>query len=183
MTEILFSIPAIILYALLYGVTMKIADLFNEHGLKWFKGSAIIFGILWGGFGLLLVLSNSTIANIILAMNVAFIIRNRLDYLNHQIAASIIIVGFLLSSAIHPLLFVVFFGTFLIFGSLKDYIDDVLKKKEGILPILSEVMLYYPIPTLIYCGFFGNWIVFGVFLAYTITYDLTKFIFKKRGYI
>ena len=46
MIENLFSIPMILLFALLYGVTMKIADLLNEHGFKWFKGSAIIFGLL-----------------------------------------------------------------------------------------------------------------------------------------
>ena len=108
MIENLFSIPMIILYALLYGITMKIADLFNEHGLKWFKGSKILFGLLWGAFGALLILSNNTIANIMLAMNLAFIIRNRLDYINHQIAASIIIISFLFSSIFNPTLFLVF---------------------------------------------------------------------------
>ena len=47
----LFSLPIILIFAALYGITMKIADLLDEHGLKWFKGSAIIFGILWGLFG------------------------------------------------------------------------------------------------------------------------------------
>lgn len=42
----LFSIPMIVLYAVLYGLTMKVADLSDEHGLKWFEGSAIIFGFL-----------------------------------------------------------------------------------------------------------------------------------------
>ncbi len=83
MIENLFSNPMILLYALLFAITMKVADLFDEHGLKWFKGSTILFGFLWGGFGALLVLSNNTIANIMLAMSLAFLVRNRLDYLNH----------------------------------------------------------------------------------------------------
>lgn len=178
----LFAPYLILLYAVLYGLTMKIADLLNEHKLKWFKGSAILFGFLWGGFGVLLVLSNNLIANIMLAMNLAFIIRGRLDYINHRIAASVIIIGFLFSSIFSPILFISFYAIFLVFGSSKDYVDDILKKKKGILIFLNESMLYYPIPTFIYCLLYENWIVFWVFLVYTIAYDITKAIYKKKGY-
>jgi hypothetical protein len=162
---------------------MKIADLLNEHGLKWFRGSAIIFGLLWGIFGTLLVLGDNTIANIVLAMNLAFIIRGRLDYLNHQIAASIIVITFLFGAAFNPALFLAFYAIFLIFGSLRDYVGDKLKVKTGILAIYDQIAWYYPIPTLIYCLLYGNWIVFWVFLISAIAYDATKFIYKKRGYI
>jgi len=178
-----FTTLFIILYAILYGITMKIADLFDEHGLKqWFKGNKILFGILWGILGALLVLSHNAIANIILAMNIAFIIRNRLDYLNHQIAASIIIISFLFFATFSSWLFLIFFFIFLIFGSLKDYVDDVLKKKKGTLVFLNEIMIYYPIPALIYCILYGNWIVFWVFLLYTISYNIIKYIAAKKGY-
>lgn len=182
MIESLFSTPLIILYALLFGITMKIADLLDEHGLKWFKGSAILFGFLWGGFGALLVLSNNVIANLMLAMTLAFIIRNRLDYLNHQIAASIIIVSFLFGSVFNPILFLAFYAIFLIFGSLRDYIGDKIKKKNQLQALYDNVMWYYPIPTFIYCLLYGNWIIFWVFLVYTIGFDVTKQIYKKKGY-
>lgn len=172
----------IILYALLFGITMKIADLLDEHGLKWFKGSALLFGLLEGLVAVLLVLSNTLIANILLAMTLAFIIRNRLDYLNHQVAASIIIIAFLFSQTFNPILFLVFYFVFLIFGSLKDYVGDVVKTKKKIVNLLTESMLYYPVPTFIYCLFYGNWIVFGAFLSYTLAYDLTKYVYKKKGY-
>ncbi len=172
----------IILYALLFGITMKVADLFDEHGLKWFKGSAILFGFLWGGFGALLVLSNNTIANIMLAMSLAFLVRNRLEYLNHQIAVSIIVISFLFSSVFNPILFLSFYAIFVIFGSLRDYIGDKIKKKSKLQSLYDNVMWYYPIPTLIYCLLYGNWIVFWVFLVYEIAYDVTKYIYKKKGY-
>ena len=165
-----------------YGVTMKIADLLNEHGLKWFSGSQILFGILWGIFGALLIFFDTTIANIILAMNLAFIVRNRLDYLNHQIAASIIIIIFLFGGIFVPTLFLIFYAIFIVFGSLKDYVDDVLKK-SGRLATLNELMLYYPIPTLVYCMLYGNWPVFWIFLLYTAAYDVTKYSALRYGYV
>ena len=182
MPEVLFSNPLIILCALLFGITMKIADLLDEHGLKWFKGSALLFGFLWGGFGALLVLSNNVIANLMVAMNIAFIIRNRLDYLNHQIAASIIIIAFLFTATLSPILFISFFVIFLIFGSLRDYVGDKIKKKNKIQFIYDNVMWYYPIPTFVYCLLYGNWIIFWAFLIYTIGFDGTKYIYRKKGY-
>lgn len=178
----LFSLPMILLYAVLYGVTMKIADLLNEHGLKLFKFSNVLFGVIWGLFGALLVLSNPIIANIVLAMSMAFLIRRRIDYLNHAIAVTIIFVTFLFYSSIAIPLFLVFYFIFLIFGGLKDYVDDILKKRKNLLFYLSETMLYYPIPTFIYCLIYGNWIVFYVFLLYTISYNLTKYYGIRHGY-
>lgn len=178
----LFSIPTILLYAVLYGVTMKIADLLDEHGLRLFKYGDLLFGVLWGSFGALLILSNPIIANIILAMNIAFLIRRRIDYLNHAIAITIILMTFLFSASINFALFIVFYFIFLIFGSLKDYVDDILKKKKGLLVNLNEAMLYYPVPTFIYCLLYGNWIAFYAFLIYTVFYDLTKYYAVKRGY-
>jgi len=178
----LFSTQLVILYALLFGITMKIADLLDEHGLKWFKGSAILLGFVWGGFGALLVLSDNIIANLFLAMALAFIVRNRLDYLNHQIAASIIIISFLFTSVLNPILFISFYAIFVIFGSLRDFVGDKVKKKSRLQSIYDNFMWYYPIPTLIYCFIFGNWIVFWVFLIYTIGFDGTKAIYKKKGY-
>lgn len=182
MIKVLFN--PILIYATLYGITMKIADLLDEHGLKWFKGSDILFGFLWGIFGILLIIGNDIIANIVLAMNLAFIIRNRLDYLNHQIGSSIIIISFLLFAKFNFNLFLIFYLIFLIFGSLKDYIDDILvrknKKKKDLFYHLNESMLYYPIPTFIYSLITKEWIVFYAFLLYTIAYNLTKNYYHKK---
>jgi hypothetical protein len=178
----LFSVPMILLYAVFYGMTMKVADLMNEHNLKWFKYSNLLFGVAWGLFGALLILSNPIVANIILAMNIAFLIRRRIDYLNHAIAVSVIIIAFLFCASIDITFFLVFYFIFLIFGGLKDYVDDILKKRKTLFFTLNEAMLYYPIPTLVYCLIYGNWIVFYVFLLYTVFYDLTKYYGIKHGY-
>lgn len=180
MIENLFTIPMIIIYAILYGITMKIADLFNEHGMKfWFKGSAILFGILWGLFGSLLIFSNIYVANVLLAMILAFIFRMRIDYRNHAIATVIIIITFIAKSVFEPLTFFIFLANFVIFGSIKDYLDDILKKKN-FLQKISETGWYYVIPTLIYAIFTGQWIVFYVFTVYIVFYDIVKYIGEKK---
>ncbi|MBI3572476.1 hypothetical protein HY091_03025 [Candidatus Kaiserbacteria bacterium] len=169
----------LIICAIIYGVTMKVADLLDEHGLKWFKYSNILFGFLWGIAGVLVILlSNPIVVSTVVAMNIAFIVRNRLDFLNHQIAATLIIVAGIISDNIVSIPFLGFLIVFLIFGALKDQLDDVIHVK-GMAFILSETMLYYPIPTFLYCLFYGNWILFWIFATYTVAYDLTKLIYNR----
>jgi len=178
----LFSLPMIIICAALFGATMKLADLFNEHGLKWFKGDAIIFGLLWGLFGSLLVFSRVDIANVVLAMILAFLIRKRLDYRNHVIATTMIIIVFFWKSSFDLDLFILFFAIFAIFGGLRDYLGDVRKKKDWLYK-MNEPAWYYIIPTAIYGIFTGNWMVFIVFTIYIIFYDLIKYgLFYLKKY-
>src|SRR3989344_64898 len=167
----------ILVYATLYGLTQKIADLLNEHGLKWFKGSGLIFGIFWGFFGSLLVLNNNLIANVILAMNLAYLARGLLDYTNHQIAATMIILAFFIFSTFNLPLFFGFFFVFVVFGKIKDYITDTLKKKKSMFFLFN----YYIIPTFLYSLFFKQWDLFFVFLLHTLAYEFVRFVAKKRG--
>lgn len=177
----LFSLPMILLYAVLYGVTMKVADLLDEHGLKLFKGSKIIFGILWGLFGALLVVSDVQIANIVLAIILSFIIRLRIDYRNHAIATVIIIISFLLYSTFEPVPFFVFLIVFLIAGSLKDLIDDYYKRTDWLQKVTESGWHYY-IPSLVYAFYTSHWIVFYVFTIHKLSYNIVKHIAAKNGY-
>lgn len=69
----------ILIVAALYGAIMKLADLFDEHGMHWFKGDKIISGLLWGILGAFLIISRVDIANLILAMILVFIVRMRVE--------------------------------------------------------------------------------------------------------
>lgn len=165
------------LLSVLYGLTMKMADLHNEHGLKTFRGAPILFGLLWGLVGLALILTDLLLANILLAMNIAFIIRLRLDYLNHVVASSIIIVGFLVFSQLNLTVFLSFYFFFVIFGGLKDLLNDHLNSKN-ILAKISELMWYYPFSTLLFGLFTNNFLPFFALSLYTLSYN-----FIKRYYV
>ena len=172
----------LLIVSALYGATMKTADLLDEHGLRWFKGDAIVFGVLWGFFGSLLVASRTDIANVILAMILAFIVRMRIDYINHTIAVVMIITTFVWLSPFNLTLFLTFFVVFVIFGKLRDYTGEVRKKKDWIHKY-NEHPWYYIIPTAVYGLFTGNWIIFSVFSIYIISYDIVKYgLFSMKKY-
>ncbi|MFA5967391.1 MAG: hypothetical protein WC805_02660 [Patescibacteria group bacterium] len=165
----------LLLIAIGYGISMKIADLHNEHGFYWFSGADILFGIVWGIMGAALVmLGGPATANIMLAMNLAFLVRGRLDYLNHQIATTMIIITFLAVAKPEIGLLLTFYLVFVLFGSIKDRWRG--KAPNRFVRNLYEGMLYYPVPAVIYSGFSGDWRVFWIFLFYTVGYDATKYI-------
>lgn len=183
MLENLLSIPLTIIYALLFGTTMKIADLLDEHGLKWFKGSKILFGFLWGIFGGLLILSNPIIANIYLALVLAFILRYRIDYLNHGIAATIMIFVFLLTQIVNWEVLLFFFSVFAIFGLATDYFENKKYPKNSLLKFCRKFVdlraQYYLFPFL-YSIYTGFWLAFFVVGLNMLFYEITLRFAKRK---
>ncbi len=171
----------LVMLTALYGGSMKVADLLDEHGLRLFRGDAVFFGVLWGASGVWLVLASPSLCSTILAMNVAFIVRNRLDYWNHQIAATMIIATAVGFGSIDRTIFLGFLAVFVVFGGLKDYVDDVLHA-GGFLARINEMMWYYLIPTFIYSWVTGDASVFAVFALYWFTYNTVKLAAEVCGY-
>lgn len=171
-----------ILYAVLFGITMKVADLLDEHGLKWFRGADILFGLLWGAFGVMLVLSEVDVANAVLAIVMALLLRMKLDYRNHVIAAAMIIAAFAWKSTLNPPLFLLLFISFLIIGLVRDYLGGPKRLKYSLYAV-TEPGWYYSIVTGIYGLFTGNYIIFIVVTCYAIAYNLMKYgLYNLRVY-
>lgn len=81
----------IIFLSLLFGITQKLADAVNEHNTSLFKGSNLVFGILFAIVGSLLIVTNSVFYNFYIGLVIYWLLANKLDYFKHQISASIII--------------------------------------------------------------------------------------------
>lgn len=175
-----FSFIELFVIAILYGVTMKIADLLDEHGLRMFPGADLLFGIAWGACGSLLVLADPVVANVLLAQMVAYIVRRRLDYVNHAIGATMMIVAFVASTEFLPLLFGVFGVTFLLFGALRDYIGNVRTKRDW-LYLVNEPAWYYVIPPAIYGLVTGEWLLFALLAVYRVSYNIVKYTAPRWG--
>lgn len=183
MLENLFSIPMILIYSLLFGITMKLADLLNEHGLKWFKGSPILFGFLWGLFGSLMIFGDQILATFLIALVIHWILRYRIDYLNHGLAASMMLISFFY---VFPSNFdwVFFSAIFLIF-SIHGLVNDAVDRGQikGVIAKYFESNIHWVwVPLVLALNDPKYWIVFFVSTVFIISYESIKYYFKKEGY-
>jgi len=178
-----FSLPMILLYAALHGITMKLADLFNEHDVRWFRGDSLLFGFIWGGFGALIILSNQLLGTIYLAMVFAFVLRARTDYLNHGIANIIMFFTYFYRYQTinwQPLL--LFFVIFAVFGLISDRFREKKYPKDKILKslrTLSDLRTHYYWFPLIYSIVTGVWLVFLTVGVNMFAYEMVRQIYKK----
>lgn len=171
----------IIIYSALFGVTMKIADLLNEHNLKYFKGANIIFGILWGFFGALLILVDISIANALLAMILVYLIRMRIDYVNHSIATVIMILTFILSQQFDLFTFSLFASFFIVLGWFKDWYQYKNKNKSKALRFVYHIGIwFYPISGFVYFLVTKNILPFVALTIFNIFYALIKVYYQKK---
>lgn len=161
------------------GITMKIADLLDEHGLKLFTGADIVFGMLWGlAASLLIVFGNAITGTIYIAMMIGFLIRHRLDYFNHQLAAAIVLVSGFVFLEFQPKLFFFFLAFILIGGPMRDRFGDI----NGFVGKILDFGWYYPLPSLLIGIYLQSWETFFVILTHMITYAVTKHVAARRGY-
>lgn len=184
MAELLFSTPVLLMYVLLFGATLKIADLLDEHGLKLFRGSALLFGILWGTFGALLILGNNLLANFFLALLIHWILRYRIDYLNHGIGASIMLLLFLYNLPHFTVDWLIFLVIFIMY-SLHGLLNDMADRKEigGIFAKYFRLNShYFTIPIILTIINSAYWIVLAASALHVISYETIKIIAEKRGY-
>lgn len=77
--------------AIIFGFAADMADLLDEHGLKWFKHADLLFGILWGAAGVVMMLLYPPTAIFLVGVVLYWIIVGKIDYLNHQIASVMIL--------------------------------------------------------------------------------------------
>ncbi len=81
----------VILISLIFGISQKLADAVNEHGTVLFKGANIFFGIIFGISGSILISTDNTFAEFYLGLVLYWLISGKLDFLNHQLSGSIML--------------------------------------------------------------------------------------------
>jgi len=139
--------------ALAFGFSTDFADLLDEHGLKWFRGADIAWGVAWGLAGSLMMVVYHPASILIVGLLLYWIAVKKIDYLNHQIAAVIILftAGWqIYRGEFDFILTGVYFLLCLAFGLFNSF----LKKKYGLLPFVS---IRHYIPALLLSVYTGNW--------------------------
>lgn len=170
------------IFSMMFAITMKISDLLDEHGLQLFKGASYFFSFLCAIFGCLLIISNSTIANIIFAMLMGFVVRKRIDYNNHILAFIIITSCFLVCAPLIVHIYFPFLFIIILLGLLKDtkYSNSNSKTIKVINKIYLYVPIIYTLPSLVYSVISSEWIVFFAFFTYDLSYNITRLIGERK---
>jgi len=177
------SVVVVLLLSIIYAIIMKLADLCNEHGFKWFKGDAIILGILNGVIGTILMAINPIISNAILAMILCYILRGLIDYPNHRLAAVMNILFFIMYCKIETIWFAYFMFCFIVFGFIKNlkYKGNKSKLVKVVCKIYIYVPIIYTLPTLLYSIITSDWIVFFSLSIFDFTYNIVRLTIEKKG--
>ena len=81
----------VIIISLIFGISQKLADSVNEHGTVLFKGANIFFGIIFGIAGSILISMDNTFAEFYIGLILYWLMAGKLDFFNHQLSASIML--------------------------------------------------------------------------------------------
>lgn len=176
MIELLATTPTLLVNSFLFGLFTKVADLLNEHGLKLFRGADIVFGLLWGGFGTLVMVFSPLLATFYLAILISWLIRGNIDYLNHRIATAIILISILFSGVVGELDVVLFSLTLVSFTGIRMLIHynqikkNFLTRRNLFIFVILAVLMFFN---------FSYWIVFASYLLNSVAYQSVKYWGKR----
>ncbi|VHO04728.1 hypothetical protein [Candidatus Rhabdochlamydia sp. T3358] len=163
---------SLVVFSFAFGVLTKLADLFNEHGLREpFKGSAILAGISWGVVGMGLIYFNPSLRIFYTALVFYWLLSMKLDYKNHAIGGLIVILSSVkicsFDLSVHILEIIVILFAY----EVTRYLQSVIK--NGFIKRTIELRLY-----IIPCFYSLYTRDYSVFIAALIAISGIKFINK-----
>ena len=170
----------IILASILLAIFMKIADNLNEHHLKMFNGANLLFGFLWGVCGSILILQHNILVNVWLAILLGWVVRAKVDRVNHGIGATIIFLTILFNLnnfTFDYITFFIFFIGMVVIGFTHDYLHNKINKTYS---ELFHSLLYYTLLPLVYSIVTNYWVIFGSLFSFVVAYDFTRFFLMKK---
>lgn len=172
------------------GITMKTADLCDEHGCHFFRGDRIIFGLLWGLAAIALIRVDNALSVIWIAIVLSFIARTKIDYTNHGIATLAILLDLIYRMSSQPNLLspstvtIVALGYYVI-GHVHDVISTGMSISSGVSQEKSfflflrnhellHTLLAYSLIPLVISIWFSNWLVLESTVSFGVSYELCR---------
>jgi hypothetical protein len=139
------------LTSLLFGLTQKIADDQHDEGIYFFKYSDIVFGLILGIFGFILISYSPILQAVYLGPLLYWIYKGKIDCIQHKIAAVIMFFGVVYS---YEYLTASIVPSILIFGGYA--IFDGVKKQSSHLRWFFRYRLHFHFVHIIYALFIGS---------------------------
>jgi hypothetical protein len=161
-----------------FGVTNKLADLMNEHGLNWGRPLNILMGFIWGFLGALLVIQSTTLAVSYISLVLYWFLMLKLDYHNHAIAGVIILIsGFYTGCSLSIVEISILTSTYFILGILNNSLKNRSPTIDNILRLRLKIYLV-PLAFSIYAG---DFLPFYTTVLGMIGVELITFYFSRKG--
>lgn len=146
---------SIIFLSVIFGISQKLADSVNEHGTNLFPGANIFFGLIFGLSGIILSSISKDFSLFFLGLVIYWLLSNKLDFFNHRLSASLILLGILCYSdmQINDLLHVsVVIGSFFLLKGIK----ILFKNSSKVTKIIFEGRIQHILLALVIGGWFNN---------------------------
>lgn len=174
--DILFPILAL---SFLFGFFVDFADLLDEHGLVWFRGAPLVFGILGAIFGSLIIFLNVPASLYVSTLVLYWVIKQKLDFLNHAVMGSVILfcsIIFIPRSDLVTIALVAGFGT----QALQGFIGTYIKNKFTLNSITKELIrLRHFVPPIAISLVVTDLTPLYVFVFFTIGLKLSEIWFNN----
>ncbi len=179
MIELLSHPVSIMIFAFITGIFTKLADIGVDKDAKIPRSHQILFGVLWGAFGALVVFGNSLMAAFYFGILLSWIVRYKLDYYNHGIGGAIILVAIWLTLPKETLHIIILAGTFVLF-TVFGLLSRELNARLG---FVQEYNLYsFLFLAILFIFYPSVWIVFVASLTNVLGYHYIKKKFKKKPF-
>lgn len=162
------NLMMVMILSFLFGMAQKLADAADEHGVRLFRGGNVLSGVVCGILGSMLISLDTGIAVYYTALLCYWLIGDKIDFLNHQLAAVIMLswmIFHLELSSGHFWAFSVVLVLFVCSGIVDDYLKSKLRGRLSVrllrirfcivALIASFIMADYAIPLSTLCAMMG----------------------------
>lgn len=162
----LMETTSIIILSVIFGISQKLADAVNEHGTNLFQGANIFFGLIFGFSGVILSIISKDFSLFFIGLVIYWLLSNKLDFFNHRLSASLILLGILFNSDIHKndlIHVLVVIGSFSLLKGLK----KLFKNSSKITTIIFNGRIQH-IFLAVVIGFWFNNLNLGLSIFFTM---------------
>lgn len=176
----------VLILTVIFASFMKLADLAEEHSVRFRYGLKYVFAIIWGVAGALNVISgNIAVSSYYIALMFNYIVRFRIDTFTHGLATIIVLAPLLIGVDISLPIFITCFTIMVAFTFIHDRLDDskkirkFLQKRKALFTFFEYRMHYYFLFIFV-ALIFKEWLLFAIPFLGMLSYEIVRQLGERR---